>query len=48
MAGAAQFRESLGKILDGWIADGRCRADDAERVARMVGRENALRIYPVA
>jgi len=48
VAGAAQFRESLGKILDGWIADGRCRADDAERVARMVGRENALRIYPVA
>jgi predicted TIM-barrel fold metal-dependent hydrolase len=48
VAGAAQFRESLGKVLDGWIADGRCRADDAERVARMVGRENALRIYPVA
>jgi predicted TIM-barrel fold metal-dependent hydrolase len=47
VAGAAQFRESLGKVLDGWIADGRCGADDAERIARMIGRDNALRIYPV-
>jgi uncharacterized protein len=47
VTGAAQFRDTLGTMLDAWIADGRCSADDAERVAVMIGRENALRIYPV-
>ena len=47
VAGAAQFRETLGTTLDAWIADDRCSADDAERIALMIGRENALRIYPV-
>jgi hypothetical protein len=47
VAGAAQFRETLGATLDAWIADDRCSADDAERIALMIGRENALRIYPV-
>jgi hypothetical protein len=47
VAGAAQFRETLGKMLDGWIAEDRCSADDAERIARMIGHDNAVRIYPV-
>jgi uncharacterized protein len=47
VAGAAQFRETLGKMLDAWIADDRCSAEDAERIARMIGHDNALRIYPV-
>ena len=47
VAGAAQFRDTLGKMLDAWIADDRCSADDAERIARMIGHDNALRIYPV-
>jgi hypothetical protein len=34
-------------MLDAWIADDRCSADDAERIARMIGADNALRIYPV-
>ncbi len=47
VAGAAQFRDTLGTMLDAWIADDRCSADDAERIARMIGHDNALRIYPV-
>ena len=45
LAGAAQFRHSLGMVLDGWVADGAMAGDDAERVARLVGAENATRVY---
>jgi uncharacterized protein len=45
--GAMLFRRGLGEILDGWIAAGDCDASTAERIATWVGRENALRIYPV-
>ena len=46
LAGTMQFRSSLAAVLDGWVAEERCTADAAERIARMIGRENALRIYP--
>ncbi|MDP1804640.1 MAG: amidohydrolase family protein [Acidimicrobiales bacterium] len=45
LAGAAQFRHSLGAVLDGWVAEGAMAGDDAERVARLVGAENARRVY---
>jgi predicted TIM-barrel fold metal-dependent hydrolase len=45
LAGAAQFRHSLGAVLDGWVAEGAMAGDDAERVARLVGAENAPRVY---
>ncbi len=45
LAGAAQFRHSLGSVLDGWVAEGAMTGDDAVRVARLVGAENARRVY---
>lgn len=45
LAGAAQFRHSLGGVLDGWVREGAMSAPDAERVARMIGAENARRVY---
>lgn len=46
LVGAAQFRRGLAEVLGAWIADGRCSAADAERIARLVAVENAARIYP--
>ena len=43
--GAAQFRHSLGRLLAGWADEGALPSTEAERVARMVGRENAARVY---
>lgn len=48
LVGAAQFRQGLAEILDGWIADGRCSAADAEEIARLIATGNAERIYPRA
>ena len=45
--GAVLFRRSLSAILDEWIELGDCTVEDARRIAAMIGRENALRIYPV-
>ena len=45
--GALLFRRALRKILDGWLAEGDCDAETAERIARGFGRDNALRIYPL-
>ncbi|HWI03946.1 MAG TPA: amidohydrolase family protein [Acidimicrobiales bacterium] len=45
LAGAAQFRHSLGQLLDGWVADGAFAGDDAERAAALIGGENARRVY---
>lgn len=41
----ALFRDALGRLLDGGVADGSWSADDAERVARMICSENARRAY---
>jgi predicted TIM-barrel fold metal-dependent hydrolase len=45
LTGAAQFRHSLGKLLDSWLTDGAMRPDDAERLAVQVGSANARRVY---
>jgi predicted TIM-barrel fold metal-dependent hydrolase len=42
---AALWRHHLGRLLDGWIADGVITVADAERLARGVGSGNAERIY---
>lgn len=46
MTGAMQFRKALGAVLDGWIAENQCTPKEAERIAAMIARDNALRIYP--
>jgi hypothetical protein len=45
LVGAAQFRHSFGRLLTGWVADGAMPADDAARVAALVGADNARRLY---
>jgi predicted TIM-barrel fold metal-dependent hydrolase len=45
LVGAAQFRHSLRRILDGWIADGATTPADAERIAARLGGGNARRVY---
>ncbi|MFC9354529.1 amidohydrolase family protein [Arthrobacter sp. NPDC057013] len=42
---AASWRTSFAALMDGWIASGWATADDAERIASMVGSENARRVY---
>jgi len=41
------FRRHLGRILDGWIADGQCNAREADRIVAMIATENVRRIYPL-
>lgn len=43
--GAVLFREALGRVLDGWLAQDVLTADDASRYARMIAGENARRVY---
>jgi uncharacterized protein len=45
LVGAAQFRHSLRRLLDGWVSDGAIHADDAECIARQVSGDNARRVY---
>jgi len=45
LVGAAQFRDSFGRVLDGWVADGRVPRPDAERMVHMVGADNARAVY---
>jgi uncharacterized protein len=44
-AGAHQFRWALGRVVDGWIADGSCTTTEAERIAHSIASTNALRTY---
>jgi predicted TIM-barrel fold metal-dependent hydrolase len=46
VAGAEQFRWSLGKVLDGWLADGACTASDAEAIVDAISGTNAAAVYP--
>lgn len=46
--GAMLFRRALGGILDAWIAADDCDPPTADRITEAIGRENALRIYPLA
>jgi predicted TIM-barrel fold metal-dependent hydrolase len=45
LVGAAQFRHSLGQLLDEWLADGAVARTDAERIAEQIGAGNARRVY---
>ena len=45
---SASFRDALGHLLDGGVADGSWSAGDAERIARMVTSGNARRAYGLA
>ena len=45
--GASQFRRNLVAVLSSFADAGECSASDAERFARLIGAENALRLYPV-
>lgn len=47
LVGAAQFRHSLGRLLDGWTADGAMSAVDADRVSEQICAGNARRVYGV-
>ena len=43
--GALSFRKALGSLLDARVADGEWSRPDAVRIAHLVGRENAARVY---
>ncbi|MGW5359917.1 amidohydrolase family protein [Actinopolymorpha pittospori] len=43
--GVAQFRHAFGALLSTWRHEGAMSAKDAERFARLVGSENARRLY---
>ncbi|AMB39145.1 MULTISPECIES: amidohydrolase family protein [Paenarthrobacter] len=43
--GARLWREGMRKVLGTWVRDGDWSEQDAIRVVRMVGRENAQRVY---
>ncbi|MET9020157.1 amidohydrolase family protein [Actinopolymorpha sp. NPDC004070] len=45
LVGAAQFRHSLGRLLRGWWRDGDLTAHDVDRIALMVGADNAHHLY---
>lgn len=43
--GAALWRRGMTQVLGRWVTDGDWSLSDAQRVASMVGRENAVRVY---
>ena len=45
--GALRFRTALARALGRWVEDGECSGADAERIASLIGVENARRIYRV-
>ncbi|MFF4258013.1 amidohydrolase family protein [Streptomyces sp. NPDC001663] len=45
VVGARLFREALGRVLGGWVAEGAWSLGDAQRVAGMVAAGNARRVY---
>jgi predicted TIM-barrel fold metal-dependent hydrolase len=47
LVGAAQFRRSLARLLDAWVADDAMSRTDADRLARQVSGDNARRVYGV-
>ena len=45
--GAVLFRRTLGSVLDRWIAEDACSVADAARIATLIARDNAVRLYPL-
>jgi uncharacterized protein len=43
--GATGFRRDLARVTGGFVADGAWSAADADRVGRLIGAENARRVY---
>jgi predicted TIM-barrel fold metal-dependent hydrolase len=43
--GARLWREAMKRIVGGWVADGDWSDEDARRVLRLIGRDNARRVY---
>ncbi|WP_267241360.1 amidohydrolase family protein [Streptomyces sp. PR69] len=48
VVGARSFREALGRVLGGWVAEGAWCLQDAQRVAAMIAEGNARRVYGLA
>ena len=46
--GAVLWRRGMAQVLGGWVAAGEWSMEDAVRVAAMIGRENAERVYRLA
>ncbi len=47
LLGSWLFHRAMSRVLGDWVARGDWSRDDAERVARLVGAENARRVYRV-
>lgn len=45
LAGAAQFRWALGRVLDGWVGRGSMTASAAETIGDAIGTANATTLY---
>jgi len=45
--GALLFRRALRSVFDDWIAAGHCDGNEADRIAELIARGNAMRIYPL-
>lgn len=45
VVGARVFRQSLARVLGGWVADGSWALADAQRVAEMIASGTARRVY---
>ncbi|MDW4907181.1 amidohydrolase family protein [Streptomyces sp. ADMS] len=45
VVGARLFREALGRVLGGWVAEGAWSLGDAQRVAGLIAAGNARRVY---
>ncbi len=43
--GARLWRRGLSRVLRSWVDEGAATTADAERIARMIGRDNAQRVY---
>jgi predicted TIM-barrel fold metal-dependent hydrolase len=46
LAGAEQYRSSLGRVLDGWLADGACTIADTDAIVASISAANAVATYP--
>ena len=47
LLGSWLFRRAMSRVLGDWVARGDWSRDDAERAARLVGADNARRVYRV-
>ena len=45
LLGSILFRRAVSRVIGGWVASGDWSLADAERVIRLVGTENARRVY---